>query len=266
MLGIDINGVSYQVRTDWADNTVRQFNLAFNYLNTISEDLKKTIYPEEGQEDVNPTNEEIFKFYIDWIVLFSDIPEELLNRDIEITSERDVSLDQLFSLVSHFLYDPKLDEIEPKAIIHFGGNIYKLAEDAKSPKGLEKMLSGSTFQHFVEAQALANIFPEVKEDKFDNLARLTAILFREEGEDRYDESKVRERTNLFQDLPMSDIYSCYFFLSEHTAKLVKSLETSLAEEVAEAKREARVKKSSTDHTGKSKLSKWLRKVFLPNKD
>ena len=267
MIVVDIDGVNYQVRTEWADNTVRQFNAAFNHLNIIPEALRDYIYPKEGEERKEPSQKDIIKFYIDWIALFSNIPKDLLSRNIEIVSERDVSLDQLFSLVSKFLYDPRPEEIEPRGEIKHKGISYELVKDAQTASGIKKMLGGATYEHFMEASALVGIFGEVKENKFDKLAHLTAILFKEKGLGaELDDEAVKKRTEAFKELPMDVVFSSYFFLSERMSKLVKSLETSLAQEVKKAVLEARVKKSSQEPTGISKLSTWLKKVFLPNKE
>lgn len=263
MVEVDINGVNYQVRTEWADNTVRQFNAAFNHLNIIPEALRDYIYPKEDEERVEPSQRDIIKFYIDWIALFSNIPKELLSREIEIVSERDVSLDQLFSLVSKFLYDPNPDHIEPRGVITHKGVIYDLVEDAKTASGIKKMLGGATYEHFMEASALVSIFGDVRENKFDKLSHLTAILFKERGTGlELEDDAVKKRAELFKDLPMDVVFSSYFFLSDHMSKLVKSLETSLAQEVRKAVRGQQAKRSLLERIGISKLLNWLKKVYL----
>lgn len=262
MINVTILDNNYKIRNEWKDNTIRQMGKAQKYINDMPEWLKNYLYTDE---EAPVSDQKLLTFYIDWIELFSNIPREYLESEIEVTETNDISLLELFGLVSKFLGEPNEDEIGSDKVINFKGKEYHLIESVFTAGGVEKMLAGATYKHFSESQALATLFQKKQYRKWEYLSKMTAILFRSDKNDMYDEEAVKMRADMFKDLPVSEAYRGYFFLGKHIEGLQESIVISLMERKASLS-EARAKKSLKTSTGKGKLTRLLKRVFSIGKD
>lgn len=255
MLKVTIESKEYFLRDKWEDNTVEQMEHAQEYLSKLPTVLEQYFYTDK---EVNVSEQKLLDFYVDWIELFSDIPREYLESEIEVNSANDVSLVTLFNLVFKFMGEPQ--DLEPKEEFTFNGDTYKLIEPVKTVGGIEKLLGGATYKHFVEAQALSSLFSKKKYRKWSYLARMTAILFRLDPNEKYDEEVIELRAKAFKKLPVSDVYSAYFFLLEHINKLQGSLVSSLRGKVESQPTQKR-KSLLRRCIGKIKPLRLLKRVF-----
>ena len=261
MVSVSILDQNYTIKTTWSDVTIRDMIPVQEYISNMPEWLKNYIY---SDSDEPVSQQKLLEFYIDWISLFSDIPREYLESEIEVTETNDVSLVELFGTVAKFLGEPSQDDLgESKTITHNGID-YHLIKSVMTSGGVEKMLGGATFRHFSESQALATLFQKKQYRKWEYLAKITAILFREEEDELYNEDKVKLRSDIFKSLPVSEAYRGYFFLESHMQELQKSMLTSLTER-KERQQEQQVKQSLKTYTGKLKPISWLKRVFSTNK-
>jgi hypothetical protein len=90
----------YEIRNDWSDVTIKQMAKAQEYIDNMPKWLSNYIY----SEDDEPVSEDkLLKFYIDWIGLFSNIPKEYLEGEIAVNNTDELSLIELFGLVSMYL-------------------------------------------------------------------------------------------------------------------------------------------------------------------
>ena len=261
MATVTILNQDYTIRDKWEDNTILQMEKAQEYINAMPQYLSSYIY---SDKDVSLPLDKIFSFYVDWIEIFSDIPRNILEEEISIEDSSEGSLVSLFNMVAKFLGEPQ--DLEPSQTINFNGVEYHLIESVKTAGGIDKMLGGATFKHFAESQALVKLFNDKKYKKWDYLARITAILFRPDAKEMYEEEVIEMRAKKFKHLPVSEAYKGYFFLLNHTNKLQESLLISL-QKAAEVKQQTQLAKVSLmECIGKYKPMKWLKKVFLTNKD
>ncbi len=226
MIKATILNKKYQIFNNWSDVTIRKMGKAQKYIDGMPLDVKNYIYSnEEEKEPVSDSR--LLKFFIDWIEIFSTIPRKFLESEISVNNHDELSITELFGLVSKFLGEPSIDDIGESNTIKLKGKEYHLIESVYTAAGTEKMLGGATFKHYAESQAFARLFQDKKYRKWDYLSRITAILFREKKEEAYEEEIIDVRANLFKDLPVSEAYRGYFFLLSLQSKLQKSMLTSL---------------------------------------
>ena len=261
MIKATILDQEYTIRNNWEDNTIRQMSKAQAYIDVMPKWLSNYIYSDKDE----PVSEnKLLKFYVDWIELFSDIPREYLEGEISVNNTDELSLIEIFSLVSKFLGEPSEDQIGTSDTIKLGKKKYVLIKSVRTAGGIEKLLGGATYKHFAESQALSSLFQNKDYRKWEYLSRITSILFRESEDEQYDEELIDMRSKAFENLPVSEAYKGYFFLQGHFNELQKSTLTSLAVK-AESLRAQRVKPLLSVLTGKIKPISWLRKVFSTNK-
>ena len=262
MIKATILDKDYTIRNEWSDNTIKQMSKAHAYLENIPQWLEHYLYSDEPS---SISTSKLLKFYIDWIELFSDIPRDLLESDIKVEDANDVSLTFLFETVSKFLGEPSESDIGTSETIVLGKITYKLIESVKTAGGVDKMLGGATYKHFAESKALAELFQSKKYKKWEYLSNITAILFRETPSEQYDEHLIEMRSKAFENLPVSEAYKGYFFLLNSLNNSQKSLVTSLMEKKASLSDQL-AKPLCKDYTGKTKLMKLLKRIFLQRKD
>lgn len=262
MLQVTILNQDYWIKNQWSDVSIRDMKEVHEYISNLPKWLENYIY----SEDDSPVSEsKLLKFYIEFIGLFSNIPKEYLEGEISVNNTNELSLVELFGLVAKFLGEPSQDDISESEYITLRDTKYYLIESVKTAGGVEKLLGGATYKHFAESQALSSLFQDKKYRKWEYLARITAILFRETPGEQYEEEVIDMRTKAFENLPVSEAYKGYFFLLNHISKLQSSITTSLTEKVENLRTQS-VKTSLKAHSGGLKLTRLLKKVFFPNKD
>lgn len=252
----------YKIRNLWEDNTIKQMSKAQEYIDNMPKWLSNFIYSEDDKEPVSESK--LLDFYVDWIELFSNIPREYLEGEISVTKSDELSLMELFGLVSKFLGEPSQDEIGASETITLNKKEYHLIKSVKTAGGIEKMLGGATYKHFSESQALSQLFQQKQYRKWRYLSRITAILFREHSAEMYNEEVIDMRAKAFENLKVSEAYKGYFFLLNHISKLQSSMETSLTERKA-GQRTPLLSRLLRSFTGKIKLIRLLKKVFSTKK-
>ena len=261
MIKATILNQDYFIRDKWEDNTIKQMGVAQNYIDAMPKWLSNDIYSEENE----PVSEsKLIKFYIEWIELFSDIPREYLESEISVNATNELSLVEVFSLVSKFLGEPREEDITSSDTIRLGKKEYTLIKPIKTAGGINKMLGGATYKHFAESQALSSLFQKKQYRKWEYLSKITAILFRETEDEQDEEELIEMRAKAFENLPVSEAYKGYFFWLSHFNKLQKSTVTSLTEKV-ESLQTQTVKPLLRIPIGLVRLIKWLKRVFSINK-
>ena len=261
MIKATILNKSYIIRDKWEDNTIKQMAKAQLYIDNMPKWLSNYIYSDK-QEPVSDSK--LLDFQIDWIGFFTDIPREYLESEISVNNADEISLVELFGVVSKFLGEPKEAEIGSSDTITLKGTKYTLINSVKTAGGIDKMLGGATYKHFAESQALSSLFQKKNYRKWEYLSRITAILFRESDDEKYDDELIDMRSKAFENLPVSEAYKGYFFLLEHFNRLQKSMQTSLAEKVVNL-RTPKASLLSRILTGVTKLIKSLKRVFSISK-
>lgn len=252
----------YEIRNEWSDVTIKQIAKAQEYIDNMPKWLSNYIYS-EGDEPVSEGK--LLKFYVDWIGFFTDIPKEYLEGEIAVNNTDELSLIELFGLVSKFLGEPSQEEIGESEVIKLGGKEYRLIESVKTSGGVSKMLGGATYKHFSESQALASLFQKKQYRKWSYLSKITAILFREEAEEQYEEELIEMRAKAFENLPVSEAYRGYFFLLSLQKKQQEHLVLSLTQRKKVKSSTPLVKRYYLAFIGRIKLIISHLKAFITNK-
>ena len=99
MIIVTILNKEYKLRNEWADNTIKQMSIAQDYIDSMPKWLEQYIYSDK--EDTPVSEVKLLEFYIDWILIFSDIPKDYLESEIEIKDSKDTSLIELFLSLIH---------------------------------------------------------------------------------------------------------------------------------------------------------------------
>ena len=120
-------------------------------------------------------------------------------------------------------------------------------------------------KHFAESNALSHLFQNKNYRKWEYIARITAILFRPDSNEQYNEDIIDQRTKEFGKLPVSEAYKGYFFLSNSLNSLQESTLISF-QESKENLLTVNQRQSLKTRITKSKPSIWLKKVFSTSKD
>ena len=108
MIKATILNKSYSIRDKWEDNTIKQMAKAQLYIDNMPKWLSNYIYSDK-QEPVSDSK--LLVFQIDWIGFFTDIPREYLESEISVNNADEISLVELFGVVSKFLGEPKVEGI-----------------------------------------------------------------------------------------------------------------------------------------------------------
>jgi hypothetical protein len=225
MIIVTIENISYEVRNEWDDNSINDLIKPQEYINNLPKWLESYIYTDSD----SPISEsKLLDFYVDWIELFSDIPRKLLEEVLAVKDEEN-SITFLFTAISKFLGEPTEDDIKPNDTITFRNKDYTLIESAKTAGGIDKLLSGATYKHFAEANALSHLFQNKNYRKWEYIARITAILFRPDPKEQYNEEIIEQRAKEFGKLSVSEAYKGYFFLSNSLNSLQQSTIISFQE-------------------------------------
>lgn len=262
MITATILDKQYEIRNNWSDVTIKQMTKAQQYIDNMPKWLSNFIY----SDDDEPVSEgKLLKFYIDWVCFFSDIPREYLEGEIAVNNTDELSLIELFGLVSKFLGEPSQDEIGESEVIKLGGKEYRLIESVLTAGGVSKMLGGATYRHFSESQALASLFQKKQYRKWSYLSKITAILFREKPEEQYEEDLIEMRSKAFENLPVSEAYRGYFFLLSLQKKQQESLATSLTQRRKVKSSTPLVKRYYLAFIGMTKRIISHLKAFITNK-
>lgn len=261
MIKVTILDKEYFVRDKWEDNTINQLKKPQEYINNLPKWLESYIY--KGSDSA-VSDSKLLDFYVDWIELFSNIPRNLLEEVLAVKDEEH-SIMFLFDAVSKFLGEPTEKDIVPSDTITLRGTKYTLIESVKTAGGIEKLLGGATYKHFAEANALVHLFQNKNYRKWEYIAQITAILFRIDPNEQYNEEMIENRAKEFGKLPVSEAYKGYFFLSSSLNNLQKSILTSFQE-----RKENRLtviqKLLLKMSIIKLRLMNLLKKVFIINKD
>ena len=223
----DIEGKKYTVKERWREVTIREMADAYEVLSHQPPAIIKLL-TSEADKQVDVSDDVLLRFYIDWIGCFSDIPKEVLNGKILIDAPGTVSIKFLASLCLKFLGEPqKIGQINT---FKFNGVRYKLIPSFTTLSGVNRLLNGATFGDWVDLTALMSAFEGLNKGKYIALAKVTAVLFSDDFNDKRKES-IEKRAEAFMDLDCETAYAAYFFFEKHINKLQRFLKTSSNEEV-----------------------------------
>lgn len=227
---IEINDKQYNIK-DWDTLTIQE---AEQLTDIELPEKMKDLYAAGNEKNYNELLSKItvedeisFGEYAGEVLkVMSDIPEELL-KYMQYFDRNDLyehyCRDKIVSLIG------SVPNYEPKKIesFEFSGETFVLP---KSLKIFDKYLPNhsETTLTFVEGQGLFKAYAESKDKG--NLKMLIAVYCRPEGEE-YNEQKAIERSEQFNELPMSIAWEVFFCITELLSTSVKTINTSFQEKL-----------------------------------
>jgi len=247
---LDINGKKYNLKERWRDVTLREMSHAFEVLNHQPPALLKLIRStEEAALDIDDSI--LYKFYIDWIECFSDIPREVLEGNILLDQPGTHDLKFLAGRCLKFLGEPT--NIPQVNRFRFKKKQYRIINSFTSLTGVTQLLSGATFGDWVNLTSLMGAFEGLNKGKYNAMAQVSAVLFSDNFQDKRKET-IEKRAQNFLHLDCQTAYAGYFFLEKHINKYQRYLKTSTAAEVVrELGREGLMLKYQRGFIGRLKL-------------
>tara|TARA_R110000744_G_scaffold368034_1_gene477767 strand:- start:2067 stop:2873 length:807 start_codon:yes stop_codon:yes gene_type:complete len=247
---LDINGKNYTLKERWRDVSIREMSHAFEVLNNQPPALLKLLRSSE-EAPLEIDDSILYRFYIDWIGCFSDIPREVLEGNILLDEPGTHDLKFLASRCFKFLGEPT--NIPQINRFRFKKKQYRVINSFTSMTGVTQLLSGATFGDWVNLTSLMAAFDGFNRGKYNALAQVSAVLFSNNFQDKRKET-LDKRAQDFLDLDCQTAYAGYFFLEKHINKYHRFLKTSTAAEVRrELGREGLTLKYQNGFIGKLKL-------------
>ena len=251
---VDENGKAIKCPSDWSEVTLERW--------TRFSDLM--IQLEKGAEMMN-FDKPLFEMGMNEIV--SSYPSYVLKvvsfwsglTDNEIAGIDYDNIVGCYSLIFSLLTVPERNE-EQKDGFSFKGTYYKAPKTTKDIHGNLIPMGGKTFIEAAEYLALGQLAQQVSKNKFSQIAKQIAIMYRPEGEE-YNEEIAAERAEEFKNLPMDIVWQISFFLTSLRRSVVLSSSKYL--EQAQEEMETTVRQlgdyttSSMQQSGES-LSIWKR--------
>ena len=234
----------------WRDVSIREMSHAFEVLNNQPPALLKLLRSSE-EAPLEIDDSILYRFYIDWIGCFSDIPREVLEGNILLDEPGTHDLKFLASRCFKFLGEPT--NIPQINRFRFKKKQYRVINSFTSMTGVTQLLSGATFGDWVNLTSLMAAFDGFNRGKYNALAQVSAVLFSNNFQDKRKET-LDKRAQDFLDLDCQTAYAGYFFLEKHINKYHRFLKTSTAAEVRrELGREGLTLKYQNGFIGKLKL-------------
>ncbi|MFW6377553.1 MAG: hypothetical protein ACOCZ5_02800 [bacterium] len=210
-----LNNKKYELSVAWQTTTLKQ-----------GIDIMALDFPEKKLESLLEDDGSIIydKDTIDYmrkvISILSFCPyQELQHVD-------DKQIESLWCLVSYIvksLYLLDFSNYKPKGIteINFLNKKYKL------PKSLfiddqEILAYKEPSINIVEVSNLAMYLSEMKSKGLNSMKYICAILLKEDEGELYDEEKIAEKAKLFEQLPLSIAFECFFFINYFSINYLSS--------------------------------------------
>lgn len=260
-MNLDINGQKYTLKERWRDVSIREMANAYEVLSNQPPALLKLIRSTD-EKSLDIDDAILYKFYIDWVGCFSNIPKEVLEGNILLDEPGTHDLKFLASRCLKFLGEPT--NIPQINRFRFNKKQYRVIDSFTSLTGVTQLLSGATFGDWVNLTALMSAFEGLNKGKYHALAQVSAVLFSDNFQDKRKET-IEKRAAAFMDLDCQTAYAGYFFLEKHTNKFQRFLKTSSADQVRrELGREGLTLKYQKGFIGKLKLFILLKLESLTN--
>jgi len=244
MLVIEIQGKRYDLPTKWEDITCDKLIECCDFVSSnMPEKLKQISFPETDEDldkakeiEMNEEEEfEFYDFYRKWVRFWADIPEDV-SRKLSIESGNGFcGVLEMFRLTNKFLYLPAENEVEILTHVSYKQIDYYLPLPGKDVKDRSVPLNHSTFDEYAEASMINTQIKKMSKGSMESLIYIAAIFYRtkittgnwlwqKEHIQEYHEYDVKQRAKLFKAMPMTYIWSAYFFLiNQLSTSIVDSL-------------------------------------------
>ena len=222
---IEIEGLSYFLPNDFRDITLEEYVSINSY-------IEKNKITEEATDD------EKLQFYIGYLMQFG-LPKHSLNK-VKLYTDKDDELGivNLFNYLFQFSQMPTSEQVHDFQKFVHNGKWYGFNSNSLSLTGGERPMTDYTFEEYEEANSIMQSMSQVGKGDLSQLSLLCAVFYRplvwkrfKKIIEPYDASKVFDRANEFNTLPMDKVFKAYFFLLSQIRGYNVDMANSLIKEV-----------------------------------
>lgn len=210
-----INEKTYNLSVFWSTTTLRQAI----QISEIDFDEKKleNLLTDDGS---NVFDQETYNYIRKCVAILSDCPLDVLNN---VYDAQMGALWDIISFIIRSLYYVKFEKYASVGLhsINFKGKKYYLPESLKI--NYEEILA---FQepsiNVVEVSNIVYNLNQMKNKGVFQMKYICAILLREDPHETYDVKKINARAEIFEELPMSVVFECFFFINSFSSNYLTS--------------------------------------------
>ncbi len=218
-----IDGKEYLIPLGYSDINLAKFKLIQSFID-LNEDIKNHLLGNEIEKE--PTEEELLKYYIDFISLATDIPTKVVGRINRFTDENSIGIEELFQSFGWMYVMPE----ENNTPVDRLGKYHFIDKSG--------IMKDNSVVEYTEANTVTNALSKVQEGRYEYLNLLLGIFYRPRKLkwfgykiEEYDADKVQSRAKEFDSLKMDKVFDCLFFFMQSRKDFLKSTEESLAVEL-----------------------------------
>ena len=210
MINLTIGENKVKLPNDWSEITIETYARLLEIYaknNCLNKDDQENSSEEQFNTDTIKANMEALAF--------------LTNVDIETIKKcKSHEVNNVLGYMTKFLSEVEHKEFEEvedtKLSFEFKNKTYYYPEFK---------FKDTTFGDYIEASQLNNLIDKQKGGRFSVLPEQIAILCKEVDEPSYDEKIIRQKTRLFEKLPMNKVWDFVFFLTKQTIIWERSFQT-----------------------------------------
>ena len=206
----------FSVPEEWTEITLEKYAIFIDAANELQAKLK-----EDDAEDIG-----FYQIVLEYREHFNKLFQTFTGIDPKIIDK--IKADNIYTTymyIMNFLKEPDYNKIDS---FTFKKKKYYLPKSKVDYFGNEIEMAEASFGEVVEAMQIQEMDKSFQDNNFKVLPYQIAMLCRQKGED-YNDQKVKERAEVFKELPMDVVWQIAFFLIRQKLKSLKHLLQSLEE-------------------------------------
>ena len=206
----------FSVPEEWTEITLGKYAIFIDAVNELQAKLK-----EDEAEDIG-----FYQIVLEYRSYFNKLFQSFTGIEPSIIDR--IKADNIYTTymyIMNFLKEPDYNKIDS---FTFKKKKYYLPKSKVDYFGNEVEMGEASFGEVVEAMQVQEMDKSFQENNFKVLPYQIAMLCRPKGED-YNDQKVKERAEVFKELPMDVVWQIAFFLIRQKQNSLKHLLQSLEE-------------------------------------
>ena len=206
----------FTVPEEWSEITLEKYAVFIDAVNELQAKLK-----EDDNEDIG-----FYQIVLEYREHFNKLFQTFTGIEPSIIDR--IKADNIYTTymyIMNFLKEPDYNKIDS---FTFKRKKYYLPKSKVDYFGNEIEMAEASFGEVVEAMQVQEMDKSFQENNFKVLPYQIAMLCRRKGED-YNDQIIKERAEVFKELPMDVVWQVAFFLIKQKQKSLKRLLQSLEE-------------------------------------
>ena len=206
----------FSVPEEWSEITLEKYAVFIDAVNELQAKLK-----DDKNEDIG-----FYQIVLEYREHFNKLFQTFTGIEPSIIDR--IKADNIYTTymyIMNFLKEPDYNKIDS---FTFKRKKYYLPKSKVDYFGNEIEMAEASFGEVVEAMQVQEMDKSFQENNFKVLPYQIAMLCRRKGED-YNDQIIKERAEVFKELPMDVVWQVAFFLIKQKQKSLKRLLQSLEE-------------------------------------